>query len=72
MSRIDLEAAFTYHAPREDTNQPQRFNQINLAARALAEVIEAVVPDSPERTLAIRKVQEARMWGNAAIAINEA
>jgi hypothetical protein len=25
------------------------------------------VPESPERTLAIRKLQEVRMWANAAI-----
>jgi hypothetical protein len=56
-----------------DTDDPMviaRFQAINIAAKAFYDVILEKAPRSAERTLAIRKLQEARMWANAAIAFD--
>ena len=53
-----------------DTDDPAKveaFRQINDAAYHIYGVILAYAPPSAERTLAIRKLQEARMWANAAV-----
>ena len=53
-----------------DTDDPVkifRFQAVNEAARAMYDVLLEQCPRSAERTLAIRKLQEARMWANAAI-----
>lgn len=58
-----------YHKP--NLSQTERFPAINDATREAAKVIMQCCPPSPERTLAIRKLQEARMWANASIVMNE-
>ena len=42
------------------------------AARELAEIIDDACPDSREKSLALTNLQQATMWANASIAINEA
>jgi hypothetical protein len=74
MTQIDspegIARVFTYHSPFGD--QPQRYVNIREHARDLALIIVRDCPASPERTLALRKLQEAVMFANASIAINEA
>ena len=60
---------FTYHPPTE--GQAERYAKINEAARNLALVILEHCPGCADRTDAIRKVREARMVANAAIACEE-
>lgn len=60
---------FTYHAPKED--QPQRYENIRKNALAFATLIDAMCPDSREKSLAITHLEEVVMWANAAIARNE-
>ena len=60
---------FSYHLPHAD--QIDRFKSIRDKAWALALTIVTYTPESPERDVAISKLQEAVMWANAAIAINE-
>lgn len=67
---LDIEKLFTYHAPYGD--QVARYQALREQALAFAEEIELRCPASAERTLAIRRLQEAVMWANASIAINEA
>ena len=53
-----------------DTDDPVKvaaFRALNLGAQAYYDIILANCPRSAERTLAIRKLQEARMWANAAV-----
>ena len=53
-----------------DTDDPVKifgFQAINDAALNMYNFILEQCPRSAERTLAIRKLQEARMWANAAI-----
>jgi len=60
---------FEYHKPSE--GQQARMKQLNEGIKGVYDQLEALVPASAERTLAVRKLQEARMWANAAIVLNE-
>lgn len=66
---MDTNKTFTHHAPFG--NQATRYGQLREKAKELAELIQAVTPASREQSVALTKVQEASMWANAAIAINE-
>lgn len=57
---------FTYHAPTE--GQPQAYEELRAAGRALAETIVRLTPASADQTAAVRKVREAIFTANAAIA----
>lgn len=65
-----LEHVFSYHKPHGD--QPERYERVRSAARTFAAALMTHCPPSEERTLALRKVQEAVMMANASIALNEA
>lgn len=64
-----IEAEFTYHPPIG--NQADRYIMIRDKAKELALVIAELTPICADQTAAIRKVREAVMTANAAIAINE-
>lgn len=65
----DLIDLFTYHPPHGD--QVTRYEEIREAGLALAELIDDLVPPSPERSTAVSRVRESVMWANAGIACNE-
>ena len=69
MDASEIDNIFKYHSPKED--QPQRYEGLRSVGRQLAFLIEDSCPDSREKSVAITKVQEAIMWANASIAINE-
>lgn len=53
-----------------DTNDPAKVRAFQSINQACYEAYCAFLEDAPpsaERTLAIRKLQEARMWANAAV-----
>lgn len=64
-----IENSFTYHSPKDD--QPRRYEILRSEAKKLAYTIMGNVPPGPERTLAIRKLEECIMWANKAIACGE-
>ena len=66
ISDDDLVNWFTYHAPAGD--QTGRYESIRRAGLDMARVIIAATPSSPDQTVAIRKIREAVMIANAAIA----
>lgn len=66
---MDIENTFTYHAPFGD--QAARYEIIRKAAKDLAITMERACPESRELSLALTAVQQAVMWANASIAINE-
>lgn len=66
MTEIELVALFTYHRP--EGNQGAHYNAINEAALAFARVVLAHTPSSADQSAAIRKIREARMTANSAIA----
>jgi hypothetical protein len=59
---------FKYHAPVGDA--PQRYEAIREAAKAFVQVITDNAPPCADTTAAVRKVREAVMTANAAIALN--
>lgn len=68
LSLENVEDVFTYHAPTED--QVPRFQAVKDALLSAAVVILTHVPDCADRSVALRKLREARMDANAAIALN--
>lgn len=61
-----VEGWFTYHPPKE--GQPEKYLAIRDSAKVLALTILAHTPASADQTAAIRKVREAVMTANAAVA----
>ena len=59
---------FKYHAPNEITIP--KYATINQAAKNFAEVVLQNCPAGADRSDAIRKIREARMVANAAIALS--
>jgi hypothetical protein len=57
---------FVYHAPKGD--EPERYKRINDAALSFARVVVSNTPPSADQSDALRKIREARMTANAAIA----
>ena len=62
----ELENRFTYHRPKDD--QPAKYEAIRGQAKALAELIVDLTPESREQSTALTKLEEVSMWANAAIA----
>jgi len=61
-----LKAWFTYHPP--DESAKAKYESIRRQALILAKVILVDTPPGADQTAAIRKVREAVMTANAAIA----
>jgi hypothetical protein len=66
---MDIENTFTYHAPHGD--QAERYMAMRVVAKHLAYLIDGSCPESREKSLALTNLQQAVMWANASIAINE-
>lgn len=66
ITRDDLDNWFSYHAPSED--QRVAYEKLRSEARNFALAIIELTPPSADQTAAIRKVREAVMTANAAIA----
>jgi hypothetical protein len=66
MTKRELDNLFSYHPPQGD--QVARYNLLREAGKSLALIILELTPSCPDQTAAIRKVREAIMTANAAIA----
>jgi len=64
----DVIHAFTYHPPTGD--QPLFYEGVRGHARALALFVFDFLPETPERTIALRKIQDAVMAANLACALH--
>jgi hypothetical protein len=64
----DIDNIFTYHpcGPEKE----EKYVALRNEAKTFAKMILDMAPETPERTLALRKVEEAVMWANASIARN--
>ena len=69
MDRAGIDNIFRHHPPKSD--QVERYNAIREAGKAFALVVLETTPAGPDQSVAIRKVREAVMTANAAIAIGE-
>jgi hypothetical protein len=66
---FDIDNIFSYRPPKED--QIPRYEEIRSEARKFAHFIKNNTPDSPEQYFALRKLSDAVMQANMAIAVNE-
>jgi len=66
ITKANLEHWFTYHAP--DGQQLEAYEKIREVGLSFATTILDLTPASADQTAAIRKVREAVMTANAAIA----
>jgi len=62
----DIDNWFTYHAPTSD--QLAAYEKLRNSAKEFAHLINNLVPECADKTAAIRKLREAVMTANAAIA----
>ena len=68
MDAADLANRFTYHPPTEETKAI--YPQIRQAGLTMASLIDSLVPDCREKSLAVTKIEEAVMHANAGVARN--
>jgi dynactin complex subunit len=66
MNNETIENNFMYHSPKE--GQPEIYQNIRSKAKELAKLIQDVVPDGREKSLAFTKLEESVFWSNAGIA----
>jgi hypothetical protein len=64
---LDLESIFSHHPPLNSETRVAHEDARAVCFNAANE-FELLLPDSPEKTLAIRRLQEAMMYANSAIA----
>lgn len=69
MTDEQIQNTFTYHKPFG--NQPERYEDIRNQAKQMANTIQRACPESREKSVALTNLQQAVMWANASIAINE-
>ena len=62
-----LDDIFRYHSPT--ASQVDQYQRLRDAAKAFANVLVANTPPGADQSAAVRKVREAVMTGNAAIAL---
>lgn len=67
LTQEDIAEIFVYH---DKPAQAPKYIEIRNKAKELASLILDCTPESAEQTLAIRHVQQAVMFANAAIAIH--
>ncbi|MBE5453488.1 hypothetical protein E3G52_000352 [Mycobacteroides abscessus] len=65
-STDDINNRFNYHRPSEAKVEVHQ--GVRTWCRSLAHHLDAVLPPSREKALAMTKLEEALMWANAAIA----
>lgn len=62
----DLENWFSYHPPLP--HQREKYEALRDGARTFAELVVGLTPASADQAAAVRKIREAVMTANAAIA----
>ena len=66
MDQFELENRFTYHPPKGE--QAERYEKIRAGALGFAIFLNAMCPDSREKSIAMTKLDEVVFWANASIA----
>jgi hypothetical protein len=66
MQKEQLDNWFMYHSP--SSNQLITYGKLRSSALEFARAINDLVPDCADKTAAIRKIREAVMTANAAVA----
>ena len=58
-------SVYDYLKPTDE--QLERMNRVREASKAFAQVLEAELPDGPDKTFTIRNHRTTAMWANVAI-----
>ena len=69
MDEQELENRFRYH--NAEPVQVQKMENIRKNFKALADLLNAMCPESREKSLAITQLEQAQFWANASIVRNE-
>ena len=67
MTTEEITNIFSYHPPTEE--QRKIYEEINKQYLALALHLQILLPEGPGKTVALRKLSEARMQANACVAL---
>lgn len=67
VNKQNVDDVFTYHAP--GPGDPERYQKIREAAKALARVILEETPQCADQQAALRSLRESVMTANAAVAL---
>lgn len=67
LSDEEVKNIFTYHPPNAD--QRDSYEKINAMFQSVAVTLNATLPEGPGKTVAFRKLSEARMQANACVAL---
>lgn len=66
---MKIDKIFTYHVPT--TESIRRLKLLRDSAKTFVQIIEELVPDSSDKSAAVRKLRECVMTANAAIVLNQ-
>lgn len=67
MDPLDLANRFTFHEKSRHDNA-EAHSDVRGGCLQLAKLIDALVPDGREKSLAITHLEDAMMWANAGLA----
>jgi N-acyl-L-homoserine lactone synthetase len=70
MDLQDIEFYFQYHPPKTEERQ-QKHDRVNKAALEFAKVVAESVKDEQTKRFAIFAIQQARMFANLGITVDE-
>lgn len=68
LSQAELDNRFSYHPPKPGQNEV--YEELRFEAKGLAAKIDALVPDSREKSTALTHLESAVFWANAGVARN--
>lgn len=66
---IDLDLTFGPYRPQNQDTVP-KYRKVQMMVKDLALLFDQLCPESREKSVAMTKLQEAKMWANAAIALH--
>lgn len=70
MEQAEIDRRFDYHPPVDANGGDKTERHVEMRAnfKEMAEYVNAVLPESREKSLTLTALQEGLMWANAAIA----
>lgn len=66
MDTKDIENRFMYHPPTPETQE--KYEEIRRLCKELAHALNALCPESREKSLSITNLEQCQFWANASIA----
>jgi len=69
LTKEEITNKFSYHKPSEGGIESHGI--LTDSFLIVCDIVEDICPDGREKSLAITKLEEAKMWASAAVARNE-